>query len=34
LVAAWKSTSPLPAWLQPDGNIQKSFTVVWGRSSL
>jgi len=28
LVAAWKSTSLLPARLLPDDNIQKSFTIV------
>jgi hypothetical protein len=27
LVAAWKSTSLLPARLLPDDNIQKSFTI-------
>jgi len=31
LVAAWKSTSPPPAWLQPDGNIQKSFTIEYAK---
>jgi hypothetical protein len=32
LVAAWKSTSPLPARLLADDNIQKSFTI--GKYSL
>jgi hypothetical protein len=27
LVAAWKSTSPLPTRLLPDDNIPKSFTI-------